>query len=134
MITRRLYRSGESEYLINGQPVRLRDIHEVFMDTGAGAKSFSIVEQGAIGRIVTSKPEERRFLIEEAAGITKFKTRKRESERKLASTEQNLVRLEDILNEQKRQLDGLSRQAQKAEKYRKSQRRIRRKRPLVELT
>lgn len=118
MITRRLHRDGESEYLINRETARLRDIQEIFMDTGAGSKGFSIIEQGAIGKIITAKPEDRRTLIEEAAGITKFKVRKRESQRKLVSTEQNLVRLQDILGEQKRQLDSLERQAQRAERYR----------------
>lgn len=119
MVTRRLHRNGESEYLINKEPARLRDIQEVFMDTGAGSKGFSIIEQGAIGKIITAKPVDRRVLIEEAAGITKFKVRKRESQRKLISTDQNLVRLQDILSEQKRQLDSLERQAQRAERYRK---------------
>tara|TARA_B100000749_G_scaffold280887_2_gene280013 strand:+ start:74602 stop:78213 length:3612 start_codon:yes stop_codon:yes gene_type:complete len=119
MITRRLHRSGESEYLINKEQARLRDIQEIFMDTGAGAKGFSIIEQGAIGKIITAKPIDRRSLIEEAAGITKFKVRKRESVRKLKSTEQNLVRLQDIIGEQKRQLGSLERQAQRAERYRK---------------
>lgn len=119
MITRRLHRSGESEYLINKEPARLRDIHEIFMDTGAGSKGFSIIEQGAIGKIITAKPEERRTLIEEAAGITKFKVRKRESQRKLVSTDQNLVRLQDIIGEQKRQLGSLERQAQRAERFKK---------------
>jgi chromosome segregation protein len=118
MITRRLHRGGESEYLINKEPARLRDIHEIFMDTGAGSKGFSIIEQGAIGKIITAKPEDRRVLIEEAAGITKFKVRKRESQRKIQSTDQNLIRLQDILGEQKRQLDSLERQAQRAERYR----------------
>lgn len=119
MVTRRLHRNGESEYLINKEPARLRDIQEIFMDTGAGSKGFSIIEQGAIGKIVTAKPEDRRTLIEEAAGITKFKVRKRESQRKLESTDQNLIRLQDIIGEQKRQLDSLERQAQRAERYRK---------------
>ena len=119
MITRRLHQSGESEYLINKEPARLRDIQEIFMDTGAGARGFSIIEQGAIGKIITAKPEERRTLIEEAAGITKFKARKRESHRKLERTEENLIRLQDILGEQKRQLNSLERQAQKAERYRR---------------
>lgn len=124
MVTRRLHRSGESEYLVNKQPARLRDIHEIFMDTGAGSKGFSIIEQGAIGKIVTSKPEERRVLIEEAAGITKFKARKRESQRKLKATDANLVRLQDIIGELKRQLDSLQRQAQRAERYRKLKREV----------
>lgn len=119
MVTRRLHRSGDSEYLINKETARLRDVQEIFMDTGAGSKGFSIIEQGAIGRIVTAKPEERRTLIEEAAGITKFKARKRESVRKLESTEGNLVRLQDIIGELKRQLESLQRQAQRAERYRK---------------
>lgn len=119
MVTRRLNRSGESEYFVNKEPARLRDIQEIFMDTGAGSKGFSIIEQGAIGKIITSKPEDRRMLIEEAAGITKFKIRKRESQRKIESTDQNLVRLQDIIGEQKRQIDSLERQAQRAERYRK---------------
>lgn len=119
MVTRRLHRNGESEYFINKEPARLRDIQEIFMDTGAGSKGFSIIAQGAIGQIVTQKPEERRMLIEEAAGITKFKVRKRESQRKLEATDQNLMRLQDIIGEQKRQLDSLERQAQRAERYRK---------------
>lgn len=119
MVTRRLHRSGESEYLINKEPARLRDIQEIFMDTGAGSRGFSIIEQGQIGKIITSKPSERRSLIEEAAGITKFKVRKKESERKLKATEQNLVRLADIVSELKRQMDSLERQAQKAERYKK---------------
>lgn len=118
MVTRRLHRGGESEYFVNKEPARLRDIQEIFMDTGAGAKGFSIIQQNAIGQLVTSKPEDRRHLIEEAAGITKFKVRKRESQRKLVQTEQNLVRLHDIVNELKRQIDSLERQAQRAERYR----------------
>lgn len=118
MVTRRLHRGGESEYFINKEPARLRDIQEIFMDTGAGAKGFSIIQQNAIGQLVTSKPEDRRHLIEEAAGITKFKARKRESQRKLVATDQNLVRLHDIVGELKRQIDSLERQAQRAERYR----------------
>lgn len=118
MVTRRLHRSGESEYFINKEPSRLKDIVDIFMDTGAGSRGFSIVEQGQIGRIVTAKPQDRRTLIEEAAGITKFKVRKRESQRKLTSTEQNLYRLNDIVGELKRQLDSLQRQAKRAERYR----------------
>lgn len=118
MVTRRLHRNGESEYLINKESARLKDIQEIFMDTGAGSKGFSIIEQGAIGKIITSKPEDRKSLIEEAAGITKFKVRKKESQRKLQSTDQNLVRLQDITGELKRQIDSLQRQAQRAERYR----------------
>ena len=124
MVTRKLHRSGESEYYINKELARLRDIQEIFMDTGAGAKGFSIIQQNAIGQMITAKPEDRRMLIEEAAGITKFKVRKRESQRKLISTEQNLVRLHDIVNELKRQIDSLQRQAQRAERYRGLKREI----------
>ena len=124
MVTRRLHRSGESEYFVNKEPSRLRDIQEIFMDTGAGAKGFSIIQQNAIGQMITAKPEDRRTLIEEAAGITKFKARKRESQRKLVSTEQNLVRLADIVAELKRQIDSLQRQAQRAERYRNLKREI----------
>ncbi len=119
MVTRRLYRGGESEYFINKEVSRLKDIQEIFMDTGAGAKGFSIIEQGQIGKIIVSKPFEKRSLIEEVAGITKFKARKKESERKLKATDQNLLRLADIIRELKRQLDSLQRQAQKAESYKK---------------
>ena len=122
--TRRLHRSGESEYLVNREAARLRDIQEIFMDTGAGSKGFSIVEQGAIGKIITAKPDDRRNLIEEAAGITKFKVRKRESQRKLEATDQNLIRLQDIVGELKRQLDGLEKQARRAERYRELKRRL----------
>lgn len=118
MVTRRLHRSGEGEYFINKEPARLKDLQEIFMDTGAGSKGFSIIAQGMIGKIITSKPEDRRMLIEEAAGITKFKARKKESQRKLISTDQNLVRLQDIIGELKRQIDSLQRQAQRAERYR----------------
>ncbi len=118
MVTRRLHRSGEGEYFINKEPARLKDVQEIFMDTGAGSKGFSIIAQGMIGKIITSKPEDRRMLIEEAAGITKFKARKKESQRKLISTDQNLVRLQDIIGELKRQIDSLQRQAQRAERYR----------------
>lgn len=118
MVTRRLHRSGEGEYFINKEPARLKDVQEIFMDTGAGSKGFSIIQQGMIGKIITAKPDDRRYLIEEAAGITKFKARKKESQRKLQSTEQNLLRLQDIIGELKRQIDSLQRQAQRAERYR----------------
>ena len=118
MVTRRLHRNGEGEYFVNKEPSRLKDVQEIFMDTGAGSKGFSIIAQGMIGKIITAKPEERRTLIEEAAGITKFKVRKRESQRKLQATDQNLIRLQDIIGELKRQIDSLQRQAQRAERYR----------------
>lgn len=118
MVTRRLHRNGEGEYFINKEPARLKDVQEIFMDTGAGSKGFSIIAQGMIGKIITAKAEDRRMLIEEAAGITKFKARKKESQRKMISTDQNLVRLQDIIGELKRQIDSLQRQAQRAERYR----------------
>ena len=96
-MTRRLFRSGESEYLIDGQTCRLRDIHELLMDTGLGAKAYAIIEQGKIGMILSSRPTDRRQLIEEAAGITKYKARRRAAELKLEAAQQNLTRLEDII-------------------------------------
>jgi len=118
-VTRRLYRSGEGEYFINGQPARLKDIHELFMDTGVGAKGYSVIEQGQIGKIVNAKPEERRLLIEEAAGIAKYKARKKESLRKMEATQANLSRLNDVVAEIERNLNSLERQAQKARQYKK---------------
>ena len=117
-VTRRLYRDGESEYLLNKTPCRLMDIAELFMDTGVGARAYSIIEQGRIGMILLSKPEERRFLIEEAAGVTKFKARKQVALKKIEVTRQNLLRLGDIVAEIRRQLNALQRQAKKAEKFR----------------
>jgi chromosome segregation protein len=117
-LTRRLYRDGESEYLINKTPCRLLDITELFMDTGVGIRAYSIIEQGKIGPILHSRPEERRFLIEEAAGVTKFKSRKQVALKKIEATRQNLTRLADVLGEIRRQLSALQRQAKKAEKFR----------------
>jgi chromosome segregation protein len=116
-VTRRLHRSGDSEYLINKTPVRLKDITDLFLGTGVGTKAYSIVEQGKIGLIVSAKPEDRRMLIEEAAGITKFKSRKKQAERKMELTEQNLLRVGDIIGELERSLGSLKRQAAKAERY-----------------
>jgi chromosome segregation protein len=116
-ISRRLYRSGESEYLINKVPCRLRDIIDFFRDTGIGTKGYTIVEQGQIAQVVSAKAEERRALIEEAAGIGKYKARRREAERKLEATEQNLVRVTDILTEIRRQISSIERQARKASRY-----------------
>ena len=116
-ITRRLYRSGESEYLINGHTARLRDIQDIFMGTGLGPESYAIIEQGRIGQILSSKPQDRRAVIEEAAGITKYKTRKRLAEAKLESAKQNLARVFDILEEVTRQVNSLKRQAAKAKRY-----------------
>ena len=118
-ITRRLYRSGESEYLINKIPCRLKDIRDLLMDTGVGSRAYSIIEQGKIGQIIASKPEERRFIIEEVAGITKYKSRKTEALSKLKETEENLSRVSDIIHEVKRQIGSLDRQAKKAERYKK---------------
>jgi chromosome segregation protein len=117
-VTRRLYRDGESDYLLNRTPCRLMDITELFMDTGVGARAYSIIEQGRIGMILMAKPEERRFLIEEAAGVTKYKSRKQIALKKMESTKQNLLRIGDIVGEVKRQLNTLHRQAKKAERFR----------------
>ncbi len=116
-ITRRLFRSGESEYLINGKAARLRDIQDIFMGTGLGPESYAIIEQGRIGQILSNKPADRRAVIEEAAGITKFKTRKRLAEAKLEGAKQNLARVFDILEEVGRQCNSLKRQASKARRY-----------------
>ncbi len=118
-VTRRVYRTGEGEYFINGIQARLKDIHELFMDTGVGAKGYSIIEQGQIGKIVNAKPEDRRVLIEEAAGIAKYKARKKESLRKMESAQGNLSRLNDVITEIERTLNSLERQAQKASQYKK---------------
>jgi chromosome segregation protein len=116
-VTRRLHRNGDSEYLINKTPVRLKDITDLFLGTGIGTKAYSIVEQGKIGLIVSAKPEDRRLLIEEAAGITKFKSRKKQAERKMEMTQQNLLRVGDIVVEIERNLGSLKRQAAKAERF-----------------
>jgi chromosome segregation protein len=125
MLTRRLYRSGESAYFINKQQCRLKDIHNIFMGSGMGTKSYSVIQQGNIGIITDAGPEERRVFIEEAAGITRFKSRKKEALRKIQATNQNLLRVTDIISEIKRQMAGLKRQAKKAERYKKHQKRIR---------
>jgi chromosome segregation protein len=117
-VSRRLYRNGESEYLMNGRTCRLRDIHELFMDTGLGSKAYSIIEQGKIGQILSSRPGDRRALIEEAAGITKYKARRRQTQLKLEAAQQNLLRVNDIVNEVEKQLESLKRQASKARRYR----------------
>ena len=118
-ISRRLYRSGESEYRLNKAPARLRDVHDFFRDTGIGTKGYTIVEQGRIAEIVSAKAEERRSLIEEAAGIGKYKARRREAESKIASTEQNLLRVNDVLTEIRRQISSIERQAKKAARYKR---------------
>ncbi len=116
-ITRRLFRSGESEYLINGKLARLRDIQELFMGTGLGPESYAIIEQGRVGQILSSKPLDRRAIIEEAAGISKFRTKRRLAEAKLEGAKQNLARVFDILEEVGRQANSLKRQAGKARRY-----------------
>jgi chromosome segregation protein len=125
-LTRKLYRNGETEYRINGEPARLRDIQEVFMDTGAGAKSYSIIAQGEINKLVQQKPEERRSMIEDVAGITKFKARKRESMRKIEATQSNLSRLNDLQVEIEKNLRALQKQAEKAERARSLKEKIKR--------
>lgn len=125
-LTRKLYRNGETEYRINGEPARLRDIQEVFMDTGAGAKSYSIIAQGEINRLVQAKPEERRVMIEEVAGITKFKARKRESLKKIEATQSNLNRLNDLQVEIEKNLRALQKQAEKAERARSLKEKVKR--------
>ncbi|WP_408098141.1 chromosome segregation protein SMC [Peredibacter sp. HCB2-198] len=131
-LTRKLYRNGETEYRINNEPARLKDIHEVFMDTGAGAKSYSIIAQGEINKLVQQKPEERRVMIEEVAGITKFKLRKRESLKKIEQTQLNLTRLEDLQNEIYKNLKKLEQQAEKAEKAKTLRDRIKKYELIVE--
>ncbi|NLN06294.1 MAG: chromosome segregation protein SMC [Firmicutes bacterium] len=116
-VTRRLYRSGESEYLLNRRPCRLRDILELFMDTGVGKEAYSFIGQGRIEEIITAKPEERRQIFEEAAGIAKYKARKREAQRRLAETAENLLRVGDIITELKAQLEPLQVQAEQAQSY-----------------
>ena len=118
-VTRRLDRTGRSDYMINRTPVRLMDVTNLFLGTGVGRRAYSIIEQGRIGFIVSSKPADRRSMIEEAAGITKFKVRKAAAERKMEHTRNNLLRVGDILGELERSLASLKRQAQKAERYKK---------------
>src|SRR5256714_26028 len=116
-VTRRVYRDGNSEYLLNKTPCRLRDIQNLFADTGVGRSAYSMMEQGKIDMILSSRPEDRRAIFEEAAGITKYKTQKREALRKLEATEANLLRIGDVIKEVKRQIGSLQRQAGKARRY-----------------
>jgi len=116
-VTRRLYRSGESEYLINKLPCRLRDVTDLFLDTGIGVNGYSIVEQGRVEHLINANPQDRRFLIEEAAGIAKYKERKRLALMKMEATQQNLLRIQDIIAEVKRQTVTLERQVKRAEEY-----------------
>jgi len=117
VITRRLFRTGDSEYLLNGKLCRLRDIQDIFMGTGLGPESYAIIGQERIGQLLSSKPHDRRSIIEEAAGITRFKTKKRLAELRLESAKQNLARVDDIFEEVTRQMNSLKRQAAKAERY-----------------
>lgn len=118
-IGRRLYRSGESEYLIDGEICRLRDIHDLLMDSGLGVKAYAVIEQGKIGQILSSRPAERRMLIEEAAGVTKYKSRRRAAELKLEAAQQNLTRVDDIVFEVEKQRGALKRQAARARRYKR---------------
>lgn len=117
VVTRRLFRSGDSEYLLNGRPCRLRDIQDIFMGTGLGPESYAIIEQGRIGQLLAAKPYERRGIIEEAAGVTKYKAKRKLAEAKLESARQNLARINDIFEEVTRQMASLKRQAAKARRY-----------------
>ena len=119
MVTRRLYRDGNSEYLLNGVPSRLRDVVEFFLGTGVGSKAYAIIEQGRIGFIVSSRPEDRRGLIDEAAGITRYKAKKKAAERRMDSTRQHLLRVSDVIGEIEGRLRSLRLQAQKAERYKR---------------
>src|ERR1051326_2189347 len=125
-IGRRLYRSGESEYLIDGEVCRLRDIHDLLMDSGLGVKAYAVIEQGKIGQILSSRPAERRTLIEEAAGVTKYKSRRRAAELKLEAAKQNLTRIDDIIYEVEKQRSALKRQAARARRYKRLREELRR--------
>ncbi len=116
-VTRRIYRDGNSEYLLNNTACRLRDIQSLFADTGVARSAYSMMEQGKIDMILSSRPEDRRAVFEEAAGITRYKTQKREALRKLEATEANLLRIGDVIKEVKRQIGSLQRQAGKARRY-----------------
>jgi len=131
VVNRRLFRTGESEYLLNGKLCRLRDIQELFMGTGLGPESYALIEQGRIGQILSSRPTDRRNIIEEAAGITKFKTKKRLAEARLEDAKINLARVNDIFEEVTRQMNSLKRQASKAERYAKLREEMRAKLRLV---
>ena len=125
-LSRRLYRSGESEYLIDGEVVRLKDVQDLLMDAGLGVKAYAVIEQGKIGQILSARPTDRRQLIEEAAGITKYKSRRRAAELKLEAAQQNLTRVDDIIFEVEKQRGALKRQAAKARRYRRLRDELRR--------
>ncbi len=118
-VSRRLYRSGESEYLLNKSQCRLRDVKDIFLDTGLDVKSYSILDQGRVAELINTKPLDRRFLIEEVAGVMKYKVRKTEALSKLESSKQNLLRINDIVHEVRRQINSLDRQVKKAERYKR---------------
>ena len=125
-VGRRLYRSGESEYLLDGRVCRLRDIQDLLMDSGVGVKAYAVIEQGKIGQILGARPTERRQLLEEAAGVTKYKSRRRTAELKLEAAQQNLTRVDDIIHEVEKQRRALKRQAAKARRYRRLRDELRR--------
>src|SRR6185436_11745393 len=125
-VTRRLFRNGDSEYELNRTRCRLLDITELFLGTGVGTRAYSIIEQGRVGQIVSSRPEDRRTFIEEAAGVTRYKARKKAAERKMEHAANNLLRVNDVVAELKVRHDSLERQAKKAEKYRKLKAEMRR--------
>src|SRR5688572_22257707 len=125
-LMRRLYRSGESEYLINGENCRLRDVQDLLMDAGLGIKAYAVIEQGKIGQILSARPTDRRQLIEEAAGVTKYKSRRRAAELKLEAAQQNLTRVDDIVFEVEKQRGTLKRQAAKARRYKRLREELRR--------
>jgi chromosome segregation protein len=124
-VTRRLFRNGDSEYLINKTACRLLDVTELFLGTGVGTRAYSIIEQGRVGMIVSAKPEDRRAFIEEAAGVTKYKARRKAAEHRMEYTQQNLLRITDIVSELEKRVESLSRQVKKADKYKKLKEQIR---------
>src|SRR5947207_5701453 len=123
---RRLYRSGESEYLIDGESVRLRDVQDLLMDAGLGIKAYAVIEQGKIGQILSARPTDRRQVIEEAAGVTKYKSRRHAAELKLMAAQQNLTRIDDIIFEVEKQRGALKRQAARARRYKRLREELRR--------
>jgi chromosome segregation protein len=125
-VSRRLYRSGESEYLIDGEVVRLKDVQDLLMDSGLGVRAYAVIEQGKIGQILSARPTDRRQLIEEAAGVTKYKSRRRSAELKLEAAQQNLTRVDDIIFEVEKQRGTLKRQAAKARRYKRLREELRR--------